>query len=117
MNTYNKEFTPEVISEEMYLASKGYCSNSIGEPALHKNRGGMSDKAWTKLVDAQAEKDRIILQKREELRKEYWEKVSAGELRPPTRIENLISIANGHDDLDSVQAARRILQKQGVKWD
>ena len=105
-----------VMDEETYLAING-APSGFGDPALHKNRGGMSDKAWTKIVDRQAAKDRELMAKRESLRQEYNEKVEKGEIRPPNRNEKLISIAQGHPDLESTQAARRILQKKGVSWE
>jgi hypothetical protein len=72
------------------------------------------------MVNAQAEKDRNLIARREELRKEYY----TGELRPPYlsgflivfRTEKLITIANGHPDNESVIAARRILDKNSIKW-
>lgn len=105
-----------IMDEETYLSINGASRQDIGEPALHKNRGGASDKVWSKIVQRQAAKDYIILQKREELRKEYADKVVEGVLRPPTRREKLIATANGHEDLPSTHAARRILEKIGIKW-
>jgi hypothetical protein len=105
-----------VISEETYLSINGACRQDIGDAAFHKNKGNNSDKTWSKMVNAQAEKDRNLIERREELRKEYWEKVNTGELRPPNRLEKLISIANGHPDNESVIAARRILDKNGIKY-
>jgi hypothetical protein len=106
----------KIIEEETYLSINGACRQDIGDAAFHKNKGNNSDKTWSKMVNAQAEKDRNLIKRREELRKEYWEKVNTGELRPPTRFEKLISIANGHPDNESVIAARRILDKNGIKY-
>jgi len=105
-----------IMDEETYLAINGAGRQDIGEPALHKNKGNNSDKTWSKLVNAQAEKDRALIEKRQQLREEYAQKVALGELRPPTRTEKLIATANGHEDNPSVQAARRILEKQGIDW-
>ena len=105
-----------VMDEETYLSING-APSGFGDPALHKNRGGASDKAWTKIIDRQAAKDRDLMDKRERLRQEYNEKVAKGEIRPPSRYEKLISIAQGHPDLESTQAARRILDKKGVSWE
>jgi hypothetical protein len=101
-----------VISEETYLSINGASRQDIGDAAFHKNKGNNSDKTWSKMVNAQAEKDRNLIARREELRKEYY----TGELRPPTRLEKLITIANGHPDNESVIAARRILDKNGIKY-
>jgi hypothetical protein len=47
---------------------------------------------------------------------EYNEKIASGEFAEKTIIEQLIDKASGHPDNDSVQAARRALNKRGVKW-
>lgn len=47
---------------------------------------------------------------------EYNQKVQAGEITPKSRIERLIETARGHDDNESVQAARRALEKRGIDW-
>lgn len=106
----------KVISEEEYLSINGACRQSIGDAALHKNKGYNSDKTWKRIVDIQAKKDHEILARREELRIEYKSKVESGELRPPTRIETLIQTARGNEDNASVQAARRILIKKEIDW-
>ena len=105
-----------VIEEEVYLSMNGVSHLDIGDCALHKNKGRHSDKTWRRLVNAQAEKDRKLTMRREELREEYRMKVAQGEIRPPTRIEKLISTANGHPDNESVLAARRLLEKRGISW-
>jgi hypothetical protein len=105
-----------VMEEETYLSINGASRHDIGDSAFHKNKGNNSDKTWSKMVNAQAEKDRKLIAKREELRKEYHLKVEKGELRPPTRAEKLISTANGNPDNESVMASRRLLDKRGIKW-
>lgn len=107
---------PTVMEEETYLSINGASRQDIGDSAFHKNKGNNSDKTWSKMVNAQAEKDRKLIAKREELRKEYWLKVAQGELRPPTRNEKLISTANGNPDNESVIAARRLLEKRNINW-
>ena len=42
------------------------------------------------------EKDRKLIIRREELRKEYFQKIENGEFRQPTRNERLIATANGN---------------------
>lgn len=109
-----------VMDEEEYLSVNGASRQGFGDSALHKNRGGASDKTWTKIIDAQAQKDRELMALREKLRVEYAEKVSKGEIRPPSRYEKLISTAKGNPDREDVRAARRILEKHGkpnCDWD
>ena len=104
-----------VITEEDYLAINGASRQDFGDSALHKNKGNNSDKQWSKLVDAQAEKDRKLMEKRQELREEFQEKVENGELREPTRLERLVSTANGPYDTEARQAARAVLAKNGMQ--
>lgn len=48
---------------------------------------------------------------------EYNALVESGQIRDKTPLERRIEAANGHPDNESTQAARRILQKQGIIWD
>ena len=105
-----------IMEEETYLSINGASRQDIGDSAFHKNKGNNSDKTWSKMVNAQAEKDRKLIIRREELRKEYWQKVENGEFRPPTRNEKLISTANGNPENECVIAARRLLEKKGIDW-
>lgn len=105
-----------VMDEETYLSIKGASRQDIGDSAFHKNKGSLSDKSWSKMIDAQAEKDRRLITKREELRKEYRQKIKDGELREPTRNEKLIATANGRIENECTIAARRLLSKKGIDW-
>lgn len=105
-----------VMDEETYLSIKGASRQDIGDSAFHKNKGNNSDKAWSKMINAQAEKDRKLIIKREELRKEYRQKIKDGELREPTRNEKLIATANGRIENECTMAARRLLIKKGIDW-
>ena len=107
----------KILTEEQYLSQNGACRQCIGDPALHKNRGAMSDKTWSNIVDAQAEKDYQLIERRRLLRIEYQQKVANGELRPPTRTEQLIEIAKVNPILESVQAARRLVIERKINLD
>ncbi|MFA5300908.1 MAG: hypothetical protein WC389_22175 [Lutibacter sp.] len=48
---------------------------------------------------------------------EYNALVVSGHIRDKTPLERRIEVANGHPDNESVQAARRLLEKQGIIWD
>ena len=108
--------TKDVMDEETYLSIKGASRQDIGDSAFHKNKGNNSDKTWSKMIDAQAEKDRCLIIRREELRQEYWHKIENGEFRQPTRNERLIATAKGNPDNECVIAARRLLEKKGIDW-
>src|SRR5574344_1994945 len=108
--------TGNVMDEETYLSIKGASRQDIGDSAFHKNKGNNSDKTWSKMIDAQSEKDRRLIAKRDVLRKEYRQKIKNGELREPTRNEKLIATANGNIDNECTMAARRLLIKKGIDW-
>jgi len=112
-----RQEAPQAMTEEEYLSSVGLSRQDIGESALHKNRGGKSDKQWAKTVDAQAAKDRELITKRDAARKDYADKIASGELRAPTRTEQLIRTAQGHEDNEATMSARRVLEKRGIKWE
>lgn len=106
-----------IIDLETFLAMNDAGRQLIGESALHKNRGNHSDKTWKQIINYQTQKDIAICNKREQLRQTYDEMVENGEIRPPSRFETLIRVANGMDDLQSVQAARRLLSKRNIAWE
>lgn len=108
-------YTMKVQSEEEFLSTNG-APGGFGDPALHKNRGNNSPKMWAKIVNRQAKKDQVLFERRQELREKFKTLVDQGEIRPPTRQETMIDRANGHPDLESTQAARRICQKNGWKY-
>jgi hypothetical protein len=99
-----------VITEEQYLDRNG-APFAFGDAGLHKTHSRLSSKQWTRMVKAVLAKDADLAAKRETLRQEYRAKLAAGELRKPTRREQLEATAGGHPDLASVQAARRLLNK------
>lgn len=47
---------------------------------------------------------------------EYNAKIASGELRNKTTFERSLTVAHGHPDNPSTQAARRILEKRGYDW-
>lgn len=111
------EFALEIpaMTEEEYIASKGYGFSGIGDVALHKGKQRTS-KQQDKAVKSQAKKDKDYTDRREVLRKEYRDKLSKGELREPNTIERLLKTANGNPDNEGTHAARRALQKRGIDW-
>ena len=47
---------------------------------------------------------------------EYNRLVSSGQIRQPSRVEQLIRTAQGNSDNEAVRAARRALEKRGIDW-
>ena len=107
---------PEVITEEDYLTREGAPRMKGAEPALHRTPGGFPKGQREKHLARVQETMRANIERREQLREEYAEKVRTGEIRPPSRIERLVQVARGHEDRQDVQAARRLLEKEGVDW-
>lgn len=108
---------PVVMDEESFLAINGASRLGIGDAGLHRSVNTMSANTHRRNVEAQAEKDRLLILRRDELRELYKQKVEAGEIRPPSYKEAVIRTANGHPDNESVKAARRIAEKRGWNWE
>lgn len=109
------ENTPQKMTEEEYLASNGAPFMGGSEPALQQNRiktkRGQSDAVNKVMADMGDNNAR-----RAELRAKYKKKVASGEIVAPTATEERIRKANSNPDLQSTQAARRVLEKQGIDW-
>lgn len=103
-----------VMDEETYLAVNGASKYSIGDSALHKNIPDGNIRK--RILKRQCDLDNKLIEERDRLRKEYWNKVELGEIRLPNRIERLIGVAQGHSDNEATQAARRILVKNNINW-
>lgn len=104
-----------VMTQEEYLASKGYGMASLGDLALHRLPGlHPKNRKRYELLQRAALDEAEWSRRRQQLRKKYLAKAQAGEIRLPTRVERLTQIASGHSDLESVQAARRILSRMGI---
>lgn len=102
------------MTEEEYLASKGYGSSGFGDVALAK--GNYRNRTGKAILQRQNRKDVEYANKRTSLRAEYKSKLSSGEIRQPSRIEQLLKTARGNSDNEAVKAARRVLEKRGVNW-
>mgnify|MGYP003395931788 CR=1 FL=1 len=104
----------KIIDEETYLSQHEASRQDIGDAALHKNL--QPGRRKDQLIARQAKLDKDLLERREVLRHEYQSKVALGELRPLTRIERLITTANGNPDNQAVLAARRLLEGKNIEW-
>lgn len=106
----------QIMTFEEYAARKGYGTLSYSEVALHKQPGA-TQKEIKKRANQEWEKSKEWQKQRDKLKEEYNQKIVSGEIRPPTRIEQLIATAKGQEENESVQAARRLLKKQGIDWE
>ena len=108
--------TPEVIDFETFATQHGasrldYCHDGTVSPAGHMPKAN-----WRRVMKTVAECNAELAKRRSELREEYQRLVAVGKVRPPSRIEELLAIANGHEDKAQTHAARRLLAKRGIDW-
>ncbi len=99
--------------EQYYAANR-----KVGEAdhSFLRGRGNVSNRA-IKAQDARYKAEvKAKYDERAALRTQYDNLVAKGSTRPPSYIESLISKAQGHSDNASVQAARRLLAKKGIKF-
>jgi len=106
-----KETPVERIDEEEYLAINGAGFNSMGDAHYHAHRC-KSERTWKSVLEIQRKQDVDVMVQRARLREEYREKVQRGEIVPPSLIDR----ANGPENLEATQAARRLCRKRGIDW-
>ncbi len=99
-----------VMSESEYLGSKGL-NGTFSDSGLHISNSSISAASRKRMLKSSLATSQAYEAKQEEARAEYQSLVSAGRMRSPTRIERLRKAARGHPDLESTQAARRLLAK------
>jgi len=112
-DSYNPNSTKAILTEDDYVNLHG--AQFKANAAFHRNPRGVT-KTLQKAKDDQARENEAIQQVRNKLREDYSQKVSKGEIRPPSRFESLARTANGHDDNETVQAARSLLKKRGLDY-
>lgn len=120
----SKDTAKEKVSEaepkslEQYLGERGLSSpiSDYMDDKLRLPHGETERQKKQRIKEGNEYSDEYH-KKRQQAIEEYNEKVANGELRPLTTIEQLFERANGHEDNDSTQAARRMLKKRtGVEW-
>lgn len=106
-----------IMSEQEFLASKGL-GMVVSDYNIDKMRiphGETARQKKQRIAEAAAAGVEYSA-KRQAARDEYRRLVESGKIRKPSKYDDLIKTAKGHSDNPSVQAARRILQKRGIKW-
>lgn len=106
-----------VMSEQEYLDRAGVgsvMSDYMTDKVKLRNGTTQRQRAALEKEAAQARNDYAT--RRAAAKAEYASKVKSGELRSPTNIESMLKVARGHQDNDSVKAARRALRKRGYDW-
>jgi hypothetical protein len=112
----DRRTTPQVIDFETFATQRGASFAGYGDAGAHSPAGHMPKRNWRRVMRAMAERNAELAQRRAELREEYQRLVAEGKIRPPSRIEELLAIANGHEDKAQTHAARRVLAKRGIDW-
>lgn len=106
-----------IMSEQEFLVSKGV-GMVVSDYNLDKMRipHGETARQKKKRIEEAAKANAEYSAKRQAAREEYKQLVDAGKIQKTGKYDELIKIANGHSDNPSVQAARRVLKKRGIKW-
>lgn len=102
--------TPVKMTAREYLTSKGVSWNAPSDPTLHHNRNKVErrhQEALRKLSEEQNE----WFNKKQKLLAEYEQKVKRGEITQPSATETLSKLAAAKPDMESGQAAARLLAK------
>ena len=98
----------KIYTEEQYV--RKHCGPSDdGLIGTTHNMSAIAIKRWLQQANEQA---RVDYNHRGRIRKEYADRVAAGEIRPPTSDELLAYQASGHPDNESTQAAKRVIEKR-----
>lgn len=108
---------PRVVDFETFASEHGANRQDYGDAGMHRSSKNVSDAAKRRALARQLDRDTEHLARRDDARAEYDAAIARGDIREPTRIESLIKKAQGHPENASVQAARRILEKQGIPYD
>lgn len=116
MTDLHADASPQVIDFETFATRHGasrldYCEDGAASPAGH-----MPKRNWRRQMRAMAERNAELAKRRSELWEEYQRLVAEGKVRPPSRIEELLVIANGNEDRPQTHAARCVLAKRGIDW-
>ena len=116
MDELHADAAPQVIDFETFATMHGasrldYCEDGAVSPAGH-----MPKSNWRRVMQTVADRNAELAQRRDDLWEEYRRLVAEGKVRPPSRIERLLEVANGHEDKAQTHAARRVLAKRGIDW-
>ena len=106
------------MTEDEYLYLRGYAAPSSGY-TVDKLRGNRqlktqrgSDRFYREVEAAESK----YQEEKASARQDYKTLVDAGKLRNKTPLERRLTTAHGHPDNSATQAARRLLEKQGIDW-
>src|SRR5690606_41514234 len=106
--------SPQVIDFETFATLRGasrlnYCEDGAISPAGH-----MPKRNWRRVMRTVAERNADLAKRRSALWEEYQRLVAESKVRPPSRIEARLVIANGHEDTAPTHPAPRVLAKAAI---
>lgn len=109
---------PQKLSLDDFLAQRGLLS-PVSDYNLDKIRipHGETSRQRAKRIAEGEQAAADYSARRNAAITEYNELVASGKIAPKSTIERLLETAHGHEDNQSVQAARRTLQKRGINWE
>lgn len=100
---------------EQFATRRGYGMADLGDAALHRSSKNVSAAARKRQIARQDAKDREWEIRRSELRREWELGLATGRYRQRGDLDVLRKTARGHSDNESVQAARRVLEKRKAR--
>lgn len=106
----------QIITEEEFLLSHGFGALSDCDIDRTRLPHGETLRQREKRIKETDAKLSAFYEEKKVARAEYRQLVERGTVRPPTFTEQLIQRANGTDESEQTQAARRICAKRGIDW-
>jgi len=106
---------PRIVDFEQFAAERS--AGRFAWDVSTQRMPGASAGQRLRTIREQVANQRSQSERRTQARADYDRLVASGAIRPPTRVERLVRTAQGHSDNQAVQAARRLLTKQGIRWD
>lgn len=103
---------PRAIDFEAFAASRGAGGAFYSEPGLHNPMGFIPKAAQRRHLAMLAARSKAHQAARLAARAAYDAAVAAGEVRPLTSLERMRHAADGPDDSERAQAARRVLARR-----
>ena len=106
------------MTQNEFLAINGMESASSGWviDKLRGNRQLRTQRGRERFERERAAAEEEYQNARNAAKEKYQQLVNSGVLRDKTPVEKRLTVAHGNPDNASTQAARRLLEKQGIDW-
>lgn len=108
----------KAMTEDEYLGLRGV-GDAMSGYVIDKLRGNRQLRTQRGVERFEREvhtANQSYQERRDAAREEYRRLVANGTIRDKTPLERRLTVANGNPDNESVQAARRLLEKRGIDW-